>query len=84
MSPQPADPWRPARVRFMDGSRAQQTPTAVYWRDKWLDVRLVGESLVQNMEPGDQPERRFVLVAPDGDRFLLRGRAPGPWRIKAG
>lgn len=68
--------WFPAKVRFMSGGRAQQTPLAIRVEGRWLEVRLLGEELVAP-ESGLAYVRRYRLEDRRGRRWELRQRQEG-------
>jgi len=68
-------------VRFLEGSRARQTPVAVCWQGRWRWVRLVSESLLEEAGPSRRRRRRFLLQDEQGIRFTLEGPREGPWSL---
>ncbi len=69
-------------VRFHEGSRAEQTPVALYWQGRWRPVRLVSESLLE--QAGAERIRRRLILVQDrrGNKFRLEGGEDKPWRIQ--
>jgi hypothetical protein len=68
-----------ARVRWLEGGRACQTPAALWLEGRWRPARLLCEELVQT--PGGGRRRRYRLEAA-GRRWLLEGPPEGPWRLR--
>ncbi len=73
--------YKPARVRFWEGSRGRQTPVGLSVDGPEQPVVLLREELVQDAGRAARPHRRYLVALPDGRRFLLR---PGPqgWEAK--
>ena len=68
----PIRAWQPARVRWLEGSRAEQTPTALFIDGSWRQAELAGEELRQGPQP-DAPIRRRFRLSISGETFLLEG-----------
>jgi hypothetical protein len=67
-------------VRWLEGSRAEQTPVALFLEGEWRQVELKGEELRQGPEPGADRRRRFRLNV-SGKTCLLEGPFDqGDWR----
>ena len=75
--------WKPARVRWLEGSRARQTPLELFIDGNWRQVELTGEELRQSPEPHSPRLRRFRLRIA-GDIYLLEGPCEQEkWRYRA-
>ncbi len=74
--------WRPARVRWLEGSRARQTPAALLVEGAWVEVVLVAEELRQGPGAGAERWRRYVLRG-GGRGYELEGAEGGDfWRFR--
>ena len=69
-------------VRFLAGSRAEQTPVALYWQGRWRPVRLVSETLEEEAGPGRARRRRFLVRDQGGSLFRVQGRGPEQWELQ--
>jgi hypothetical protein len=81
----PPGPWRATRVRFLAGGRAEETPTALFWAGRWLNMRLLGEERLEGPQAGGPRLRRLRLADQAGARYELTGPdspAEGPWRVR--
>lgn len=65
----------------MAGSRARQTPVAVYWQGRWRPVRLVGETLEEEAGPGRARRRRFLVRDQGGRVFRVQGGGSKQWEL---
>jgi len=74
--------WRPVRVRWLEGSRAQETPVALCLEGVWQPVELAGEELRQGPEPGAPRLRRFYLRGGGAVYFLEGPFDEGVWKLR--
>lgn len=72
------------QVRFLSGSRADQTPAAIKLAGNWQDVQLVREELVASAGGRGRPVRRYLVRTKDGLFYRIQpsphgwSAAPGP------
>jgi hypothetical protein len=64
--------WKPAEVRWLEGSRLKQTPLEVFIQGAWRTVELLAEELRQGPDPADPRLRRYWLRI-DEATYLLEG-----------
>lgn len=82
MSPAPG-PWRVARLRFLAGGRADETPTDLFWEGRWRKVRPLGDERREGPRPGGPRARRLLLADEGGMVYELTGaeeRGDWSWR----
>jgi len=82
MEPAATEKWEAVPVRFWEGGRAQETPSAIRLAGKWLDVRLLSGALHAGISPAADYERRFLVQTLEGTTYLLRGLTEGIWQIR--
>ena len=71
--------WVPARLRFLESGRAQQTPAWLCLAGRWLPLELLAERTVAEVDP-TRPSRKFFRVRlPDGRPWELAQEANGAW-----
>jgi hypothetical protein len=74
--------WRQVRVRWLEGSRAEETPFKLFLEGGWQKVELLGEELHEGPEPGSPRRRRFKLMI-SGAVYLLEGPFDGgEWKLR--
>jgi len=74
--------WRKALVRWLEGSRAEQTPAALFLEGAWRPVELLGEELRQGPQAAGGRWRRFVLRCGGALYFLENSGETASWRFR--
>ncbi len=74
--------WQPARVRWLEGSRAKQTPIELFMQGAWRPVELLAEEIRQGPEPGDPRRRRYWLRIDDATYLLEGPFEQGDWKLR--
>ncbi|KMY68390.1 hypothetical protein AAU61_01490 [Desulfocarbo indianensis] len=74
--------WRKALVRWLEGSKAEQTPLALFLEGAWRPVELLGEELRQGPQATGGRRRRFVLRCGGSYYFLENSDENAVWRFR--
>ena len=75
--------WQPAQVRWLEGSKAKQTPIALFIQGAWRPVELLAEELRQGPEPDSPRRRRYRLQTREAGDLLEGPFEKGEWKFRS-